>query len=55
VKIRGREYVDYEEYLDEKQQYRLDAAREGRFEKQREEELGEADDERIESEIERED
>lgn len=35
---RGREYVDYEEYLDEMQQYKLDALREGRFEKQREEE-----------------
>jgi len=28
MKIRGREYVDYDEYLDTKQEYRLDAMRE---------------------------
>ncbi len=32
--IRGREYADYDEYLDEKQQYRLDALKKGRAEEE---------------------
>lgn len=35
--IRGREYVDMDEYLDEIQQYRLDTLKEGRAEKEEEE------------------
>jgi hypothetical protein len=34
--IRGREYVDEEEYLDEVGQYRLDALKEGREEEKEE-------------------
>jgi hypothetical protein len=37
LNIRGREYVDCDEYLDEVQQYRLDALKEGREEKEDEE------------------
>ncbi len=36
--IRGREYSDIDEYLDEKQQYRLDALKEGKAEKENEKE-----------------
>jgi hypothetical protein len=36
--IRGREYVDYDEYLDEIQEYRRDALAEGRAEQEEEEE-----------------
>jgi len=35
---RGREYASYEEYLDEKMEYKLDAMREGMLEKREEEE-----------------
>lgn len=41
MKIRGREYSDRDEYLDERQEYMLDAMREGYFEKKLEEELEE--------------
>jgi hypothetical protein len=36
--IRGREYSDWDEYLDEIQDYRLDALKEGRAEQEEEEE-----------------
>ncbi len=36
--IRGREYANWEEYLDEKQQYRLDELKEGRAEQENEKE-----------------
>ena len=39
--IRGREYADMDEYLDEIQQYRLDTLKEGRVEKEEESELEE--------------
>jgi hypothetical protein len=35
--IRGREYVDEDEYLDEVRQYKLDALKEGRAEQEEEE------------------
>jgi hypothetical protein len=38
LNIRGREYVDCDEYLDEVQQYRLDALKEGRAEQEEEKE-----------------
>ena len=37
LNIRGREYVDDDEYLDEVQEYRLEAMREGRDEKEQQE------------------
>lgn len=36
--IRGREYGDRDEYLDEKQQYRLDELKRGKAEKEEEKE-----------------
>ena len=38
LNIRGREYVDCDEYLDEVQQYRLDSLKEGRAEQEEEKE-----------------
>jgi len=38
IVIRGREYSDRDEYLDEVQEYRLDAMREARAEQEYEEE-----------------
>ena len=36
--IRGREYINMDEYLDEIQEYRLEALREGRAEQEEEKE-----------------
>ncbi len=52
MKIRGREYSDYEEYLDERQEYKLDAMKEGWWEKKLERDLEQEEDRKLEGELE---
>jgi hypothetical protein len=51
MKIRGREYADYDEYLDEREQYWLDTMREGRFEKEEQERIERKMEEEADNEI----
>lgn len=44
MKIRGREYASYEEYLDEVQEYRLEEMKEGREMRDEEKEVIEDED-----------